>query len=58
MSNNNVKQQVVESISAIKDGPRALRMYMEMCVKCGTCASVCPVYFGKPENRYHPPYLS
>jgi Fe-S oxidoreductase len=54
MSNNNVKQQVVESISAIKDGPRALRMYMEMCVKCGTCASVCPVYFGKPEKRYNP----
>jgi Fe-S oxidoreductase len=54
MSDNNVKEQVVESINAIKDGPRALRMYMEMCVKCGTCASVCPVYYGKPEKRYNP----
>jgi Fe-S oxidoreductase len=54
MSENNKKELVVESINAIKDGPRALRMYMEMCVKCGTCASVCPVYFGKPEKRYNP----
>jgi Fe-S oxidoreductase len=54
MSDNNVKEQVVDSINAIKDGPRALRMYMEMCVKCGTCASVCPVYYGKPEKRYNP----
>jgi Fe-S oxidoreductase len=54
MSENNVKEQVVESIKAIKDGPRAMRMYMEMCVKCGTCASVCPVYYGKSEKRYNP----
>jgi Fe-S oxidoreductase len=27
---------------------------MEMCVKCGTCASVCPVYYGKSEKRYNP----
>jgi Fe-S oxidoreductase len=38
----------------MKDGPRAMRMYMEMCVKCGTCASVCPVYYGKSEKRYNP----
>jgi Fe-S oxidoreductase len=54
MSENNVKEQVVDSINAIKDGPRAMRMYMEMCVKCGTCASVCPVYYGKSEKRYNP----
>jgi Fe-S oxidoreductase len=54
MSENNKRELVVESINAIKDGPRALRMYMEMCVKCGTCASVCPVYFGKSEKRYNP----
>jgi Fe-S oxidoreductase len=54
MSENNVKEQVVESIKAMKDGPRAMRMYMEMCVKCGTCASVCPVYYGKSEKRYNP----
>jgi Fe-S oxidoreductase len=54
MSDNNKREQVVESIDAIKDGPRALRMYMEICVKCGTCASVCPVYYGKSEKRYNP----
>ena len=43
LTREEIKQQVVESISAIKDGPRAMRMYMEMCAKCGTCASVCPV---------------
>ncbi|MGD2216694.1 MAG: (Fe-S)-binding protein [Gemmatimonadales bacterium] len=54
MSENNTKAQVVESIRAMKDGPRPMRMYMEMCVKCGTCASVCPVYYGKSEKRYNP----
>jgi Fe-S oxidoreductase len=52
--NVNVKEQVIDSIKAMKDGPRAMRMYMEMCVKCGTCASVCPVYYGKSEKRYNP----
>ncbi len=54
MSDNNVKQKVVDSISAIENGPRSMRMYMEMCAKCGTCASVCPVYQGKSEKRYNP----
>ncbi len=50
----NVREQVVASITAIKKGPRAMRLYMEMCAKCGTCASVCPVYYGKSEKRYNP----
>lgn len=54
MSEKSVKEKVVDSISAIKNGPRAMRMYMEMCAKCGTCATVCPVYYGKPEKRYNP----
>jgi len=54
LSQTEIKAQVVEAISAIKDGPRALRMYMEMCAKCGTCASVCPVYYGQSEKRYNP----
>ncbi|MFH1919842.1 MAG: 4Fe-4S dicluster domain-containing protein, partial [Planctomycetota bacterium] len=49
-----VREMVVNAIKAIKKGPRAMRMYMEMCAKCGTCASVCPVYFGKGEKRYNP----
>jgi Fe-S oxidoreductase len=50
----NVKDQVVDSIKAIRKGPRALQLYMELCAKCGTCASVCPVYYGKSEKRYNP----
>ena len=42
MSDADVKQKVVSAIKAIQKGPRAMRMYMEMCAKCGTCASVCP----------------
>ena len=49
-----IKQDVVAAITAIKQGPRAMQMYMDMCVKCGTCASVCPVYYGRPEKRYNP----
>jgi len=54
MSENSVKEKVVDSIKAIKTGPRAGRMYMEMCAKCGTCATACPVYYGKADKRYNP----
>ena len=47
-------QTVLDSVGAIKQGPKALRLYMEMCAKCGTCASVCPVYYGKPDPKYNP----
>ncbi|MHC4305406.1 MAG: (Fe-S)-binding protein [Planctomycetota bacterium] len=53
-SDNNVKEKVVSLIKAMREGPRAMRLYMEMCAKCGTCATVCPVYYGKPEQRYNP----
>jgi len=49
-----VKRTVVDAVKAIGKGPRALRMYMEMCARCGTCAAVCPVYYGKSEKRYNP----
>jgi len=54
MQEDNVKEVVVGAINAIDKGPRSMRMYMDMCVKCGTCASVCPVYYGKSEKRYNP----
>jgi Fe-S oxidoreductase len=54
MADNGVKEKVVAEIKAMRNGPRALRMYMEMCAKCGTCASVCPVYYGKSEKRFNP----
>jgi Fe-S oxidoreductase len=54
MTPQQIKESVVGAIKAIRKGPRALQMYMDMCVKCGTCASVCPVYYGKSEQRYNP----
>jgi Fe-S oxidoreductase len=54
LSDAEITNTVVHAIRAIRDGPRALRLYMDSCVKCGTCASVCPVYFGKSEKRYNP----
>ncbi len=54
MSEASVKEKVVDAVKAIQNGPRAMRMYMEMCAKCGTCATACPVYCGKNDKRYHP----
>jgi Fe-S oxidoreductase len=47
-------EAVVGSINAIKKGPKVLKLYMDACVKCGTCASVCPVYYGKQDPKYNP----
>ncbi len=54
MLDKSIKEKVVGAIKAIKNGPRAGRMYMEMCAKCGVCSNVCPVYYGKKEKRYNP----
>ena len=51
---NNIKETVVNSVNAIKDGPLPLRMYMEICARCGTCSTVCPVYYGSPEKAMNP----
>ncbi len=48
------RETVIEAVKAIRKGPRALEMYMEMCARCGTCAAVCPVYYGAPEKRLNP----
>jgi len=47
-------KEVVDAITAIDKGPRALKLYMEMCARCGTCAEVCPVYYGKQDPKYNP----
>jgi Fe-S oxidoreductase len=54
MSEKNVKDQVVDSVREIKKGPRAMRMYMELCAKCGTCATVCPIYYGSSDKERNP----
>jgi Fe-S oxidoreductase len=48
------RQAVVRAITDITNGPRALRLYMELCAKCGTCATVCPIYAGKDDPHYNP----
>lgn len=48
------REVALEQITALDKGPRVLKTYMDACVRCGTCASVCPVYYGKPEPRYNP----
>jgi Fe-S oxidoreductase len=47
-------EEVIRAIEAIDEGPKVLRLYMEMCARCGTCAVQCPVYNGSPERRYNP----
>ncbi len=53
-SSNNIKEKVIDSIKAMKNGPLPLRLYMEICAKCGTCADVCPVYYGKSDKTLNP----
>jgi Fe-S oxidoreductase len=48
------KETVVKSITALDNGPKVLKLYMEMCAKCGTCAAQCPVYYGEESLRFNP----
>ena len=47
-------QSVIAGVNAIKKAPLALRVYMEICAKCGTCAKSCPVYYGKQDKTLNP----
>jgi Fe-S oxidoreductase len=47
-------QTVIDEISAIKNGPLPFKLYMEICAKCGTCANVCPVYYGSDDKSLNP----
>ena len=55
---DDIAKEVINAIKAIDGGPRVLKLYMEMCAKCGTCATQCPVYVGSPETRFNPPLRS
>ncbi len=48
------RETVLKAVEAIENGPAPLRVYMEICAKCGTCAEQCPVYYGAPEKRFNP----
>lgn len=54
----NVREAIINDVKAIKKGPLPLRLYMEICTKCGTCATVCPVYYGSNEKALNPPERS
>ena len=45
---------MIKAIEAIEKGPAALRVAMEICAKCGTCAEQCPTYYGSPEKARNP----
>jgi Fe-S oxidoreductase len=46
--------KVIAAVDAIKDGPRVLQLYMDICAKCGTCAEQCHVSLGDPHKRTNP----
>lgn len=48
------RDTVLTEIIGLKKAPAPLRLPLEICARCGTCAEVCPVYNGKPEPRYNP----
>lgn len=48
------KKTAIQAIASISKGPKAMTMYMEMCMRCGTCAEQCPVYYGSREEKYNP----
>ncbi len=50
----NHQDAVLNAINAIAKGPKVLKLYMDLCAKCGTCATVCPVYYGKQDPKYNP----
>ena len=54
MENGKLKEEVVNAITAIDKGPQVLKLYMEMCAKCGTCADQCPIYQGEPTELRNP----
>jgi len=49
-----MEEKVINSIKGMKKGPLPLRLYMEICAKCGTCAKECPVYFGSSDKKRNP----
>jgi len=49
-----LRQAVIDACKGIDNGPRVLKLYMQMCARCGTCADVCPVYRGEPSELRNP----
>jgi len=49
-----LRKAVINACKGIDNGPRVLKLYMEMCARCGTCAEQCPVYKGDPTRLRNP----
>lgn len=47
-------QKIIDQVKAIKNGPRVLQLYMDLCTKCGVCAEQCHVAQAMPERRTNP----
>ncbi len=47
-------QTVIDQVKAIKNGPRVLQLYMDICAHCGVCAEQCHVAQTMPESRTNP----
>jgi len=52
--NPKVAEEIIQAIKGIEGGPRVLKLYMQMCARCGTCAAQCPIYYGSSEEKYNP----
>jgi len=50
--------EIINAIKAIDGGPKVLKLYMEMCARCGTCSKVCPICYGSDAKNYNPPVRS
>uniref|UniRef100_I2PXY7 Fe-S oxidoreductase n=1 Tax=Desulfovibrio sp. U5L TaxID=596152 RepID=I2PXY7_9BACT len=46
--------QARAAVRAIQNGPRALQLACDLCVRCGRCAKACHVSRASPERRHHP----
>ena len=46
--------QAGQAIAALKHGPRALRLALEICARCGICASQCQISMVSPLSRVNP----
>ncbi len=51
-------EKVLQAVRAIRNGPRVLQLYMDICAKCGTCARQCHVSCGSTERRTNPAFRS
>jgi Fe-S oxidoreductase len=54
ITGDGLRQSVVDACKGIDNGPRVLKLYMEMCARCGTCTDQCPVYQGEPSKLRNP----